>query len=372
MAEHSWLKLLFILSLGAIPIPVWAAGMCPDIPIGGGESIQAFIARNDNTCSLQSGMYTKKGTRFRLDSVAEAQGQCLVEIPDCDPQGCTCVFDHNNERTIHHINVWEDIAAPPLNGRYTKGYIYGKDPYTGQTEYYHVLDSRQPNSTGSLTEYFFSAGLYIVQFQAVINNSPCVGWPAVTSIVSFDVNARSALHKGAVNNGSLNGGRSIDDSGVGFVHYLGTDAPNTDDWGGQEGMEDVIRGVALRWFAAHTSGPRLQFGDISRQGGGYFYPHSSHQNGLDVDLRYVRNDGTEGPLNLSSQYSSYSRTLTIELLRFFADTLGRAQKVFVDPNSGITSADVPGLEVVVDTSGEHVDHMHLRIYDPDGPDTNNC
>lgn len=37
---------------------------------------------------------------------------------------------------------------------------------------------------------------------------------------------------------------------------------------------------------AHPGGPDMVIGDISRKNGGRFYPHRSHQDGLDVDMRY--------------------------------------------------------------------------------------
>lgn len=37
---------------------------------------------------------------------------------------------------------------------------------------------------------------------------------------------------------------------------------------------------------AHPGGPDMVIGDISRRHGGRFRPHRTHQNGLDVDLRY--------------------------------------------------------------------------------------
>lgn len=38
--------------------------------------------------------------------------------------------------------------------------------------------------------------------------------------------------------------------------------------------------------AAHPDGPDMVIGDISRRNGGRFWPHRSHQHGLDVDMRY--------------------------------------------------------------------------------------
>ena len=66
---------------------------------------------------------------------------------------------------------------------------------------------------------------------------------------------------------------------------------------------------------------------------------------------------------------NYSKATTIALLQQFVAT-NWVELIYVDPASGITAADVPG--VVVDQSGVHHDHFHVRITDPDGPDPNNC
>ena len=108
---------------------------------------------------------------------------------------------------------------------------------------------------------------------------------------------------------------------------------------------------------------------MSDPGGGSMAGHSCHENGLEVDVRYMRNDATEAPLNLSTQSTYYDKTLTIAVLQAFVDT-GVVDLIYVDPAADITSVDVPG--VVVDKTGVHVDHFHVRLLDPDGDDSNNC
>ena len=47
-------------------------------------------------------------------------------------------------------------------------------------------------------------------------------------------------------------------------------------------LAKVLPRVKRRWPKA----PDLMVGDLSREGGGHFPPHASHQNGLDVDIAY--------------------------------------------------------------------------------------
>ena len=118
-----------------------------------------------------------------------------------------------------------------------------------------------------------------------------------------------------------------------------------------------VRSVARWWADAHPDAPRLGIGDLSRETGGSFtgpaVGHASHQNGLDVDVRLVRRDGTEAAVDPGT----YDRALTQELVnRFLA---AGATHVFVGP-----SLDLHGPNVMVWPN--HDDHLHVRFPDPDG------
>ena len=80
---------------------------------------------------------------------------------------------------------------------------------TRVTANYHVLDSRQPNSTGPVNLYTPYPGAYILKFQAPINITRCNMLPNTTEMVEMAMLVRSALHKGAPDNGWLDGGISL-------------------------------------------------------------------------------------------------------------------------------------------------------------------
>jgi murein endopeptidase len=110
--------------------------------------------------------------------------------------------------------------------------------------------------------------------------------------------------------------------------------------------------------------------DLSLPGGGPMPPHGCHENGLDVDVRYVKASEEEGPLDLTApNLPTYSKPKTVELLQLFANT-GLVELIYVHPNSGITPGDVSS--VVVDPSITHRNHFHVRLIDPDGANSNNC
>jgi peptidoglycan hydrolase-like protein with peptidoglycan-binding domain len=116
---------------------------------------------------------------------------------------------------------------------------------------------------------------------------------------------------------------------------------------------EALRRIAARWQAAHPGGPRLGIGDISKRGGGPLRGHASHQLGVDVDIRIVRNDGTEGPTTY--QADTYSRPLTQELVNLIrANGVLRVRYVFFNDRRVMDVTPWPN----------HDDHLHVRFYPP--------
>ena len=127
-------------------------------------------------------------------------------------------------------------------------------------------------------------------------------------------------------------------------------------WGTDRLVRVVLR-VARDFHAAHPRAARMAVGDLSRPRGGDFGPrfgyigHASHQNGLDVDVYYPREDGRElAPL----WASQIDRELSQELVnRFMA---AGARVIFVGPNTGLTGP--PGQ---VQPLVQHDNHLHVRL-----------
>jgi hypothetical protein len=171
---------------------------------------------------------------------------------------------------------------------------------------------------------------------------------------------RDSVAHGTPNAGSLEGGVRLPAEGPGYYTYnpATQEPPGGRDrtWGTAMLVREV-RSVARWWAGAHPDAPRLGIGDLSRESGGSFtgpaVGHASHQNGLDVDVRLVRRDGTEAAVDPGT----YDRALTQELVnRFLA---AGASHVFVGP-----SLDLHGPNVMVWPN--HDDHLHVRFPDPDG------
>jgi murein endopeptidase len=127
-------------------------------------------------------------------------------------------------------------------------------------------------------------------------------------------------------------------------------------WGTDQLVRVLLR-VARDHHAAHPDAPRMAIGDLSRPHGGDFGPqfgsigHASHQNGLDADIYYPREDGRE---RAPRDASEIDRGLSQELVdRFLA---AGARVIFVGPNTGLRGP--PGrVEALV----HHDNHLHVRL-----------
>jgi murein endopeptidase len=125
------------------------------------------------------------------------------------------------------------------------------------------------------------------------------------------------------------------------------------------GTDTLIRtllNVLADYHRAHPGAPRVVVGDLSLRHGGY-YGHLSHQNGLDVDVFYPRNDGVELPPESPDQID---HALAQDLVNRFVRA--GAQYVFVGPSTGLT-----GPKKVVQVLYGHDQHMHVRIPNPASP-----
>jgi murein endopeptidase len=182
---------------------------------------------------------------------------------------------------------------------------------------------------------------------------------------SCDNNPSQAI--GMPNHGSLEGGINLTDSEEGYYHFLGSDQMDTDDWG-TLALCKCIQKTGRDWGIAP---PRMGVGDMSLQNGGYFPPHGSHQNGIDVDMRYVRSDEVEDAMDIASshQRENYDTTRTMGLFVAFIENCN-VTDIFCDISTmGFTNedlamwADKPNINWMKYSSG-HTDHFHVRIAQP--------
>lgn len=128
---------------------------------------------------------------------------------------------------------------------------------------------------------------------------------------------------------------------------------------GTDRIVRMVLCVAEEYRTEDPDRPRVVIGDLSRPNGGPFgrrfggLGHSSHQNGLDVDVYYPRWDGREtAPVDAGDIDLERSQELVD---RFVA---AGATVIYVGPNTGLTN---PTRRRVVRVLRNHDDHMHVRI-----------
>jgi murein endopeptidase len=160
--------------------------------------------------------------------------------------------------------------------------------------------------------------------------------------------------------GGLDKGVNLTDRGSGYRHLRGTDPVDGDDWGSLA-LISCIETVGRAWEA---TGRRINVNDLSQRPGGRFRPHRSHQNGLDADLRYVRKDGQDAPLDLRRNPELYDPVATQELLRLFLSHCD-VNVFFSDTGRlGFADQDLDADRQVLTYAPGHSNHFHLRLNPP--------
>ena len=115
-------------------------------------------------------------------------------------------------------------------------------------------------------------------------------------------------------------------SGEGFRTY-NREPLGADQFGTQLTVNSIIA-LAKAWFLIHPEVP-LQFGDMSRRGGGKFPPHASHQNGRDVDVRPIRKDDKMAAVTIGE--AAYDAKRTDDFVKLVRTKFPGATILFNDP-----------------------------------------
>ena len=251
-------------------------------------------------------------------------------------------FVYGHEQTLDQDNNVQEFLV-----RASDGEIVARiNPQDGNTYIRGNLYENVENlaQTANEAEFVIRSGTDVV---AIIDDEGNLS-------LAGSVDPPVCIHHGLPNNGWLENDASLPDTGTGYYHFLGTDDPDTDDWGGVCWIHEKIRLPGDEWDRT----PRIGINDLSIEGGGTFAPHTSHQNGRDMDLRYVRSDDLE--TGYAFPNSGFDADETEELVDLLVD-LG-AVVIYLDSRTGISESDV-----VTHATGHH-DHMHVRFADPDGTD----
>ena len=120
---------------------------------------------------------------------------------------------------------------------------------------------------------------------------------------------------------------------------------------GRPELINLVTSVAAAWAARHPN-QRLVVGDLSQRGGGPLPPHGDdHQDGREVDIWAISNNGASEPTNIFAP--NYSRELTTELIKLIQQVNPQAVVYFDDgplAAAGLVRATV-----------DHSNYMHILL-----------
>jgi len=192
---------------------------------------------------------------------------------------------------------------------------------------------------------------------------------------------------GSPDNGVLQDGECLEESGVGFMqlyrelNHIYATRP----------MLSMLRKTAAVMEEKYPNRDRLQIEDLSAKNGGDVKGHNSHENGLDVDLGYFKADGIEhDPRTAGTYYAKpmavngvVSSNFDVERNWELVKTLhrfGNVQKIFMDQAlknrlcayAKSTNDFQANQKVLLSIRHvtNHADHMHVRLRCP--PDAKQC
>jgi len=163
--------------------------------------------------------------------------------------------------------------------------------------------------------------------------------------------------------GKLKAPTQLPNEGFGFSRYL---TKKDRSWGTTD-LITLIQNVAEVFFKNFPDFGPLAVGDISQREGGDITPHASHQNGLDVDILYVK--------KLKS--NSYDPQGNLDLFKMIVASK-HVNRIFLSPTMKknlCKHAKSSGLmedELTLETLHrlrpleKHTTHFHIRMICPVG------
>jgi hypothetical protein len=198
--------------------------------------------------------------------------------------------------------------------------------------------------------------------------------------------ANPSIAGGTSTNGTLTGGIDLATpcigcglSESGYYEYQGGDGSDTDHWG-TLALINTIEKVGRAWWGSYEQtpcwvnqdSPRMGVGDMSLQPGGSWKPdHNTHQQGIDVDIRYVRKTspftGEGASLDIVINPADLDTNITIDLLNCFGYRPAGNEVDFVFIHYSLYDVmELPVPDWLISRT-DHSNHFHVRILDPDGP-----
>ncbi len=187
---------------------------------------------------------------------------------------------------------------------------------------------------------------------------------------------------GFYSKGSLLNAEALSVEGAGYMKLF---VPRNRNWSTHD-LNELLRDVAQELKRVYPKGERLQIGDQSARRGGQISGHASHQNGLDVDVAYLRrNHHEQSPNNTKGFEESFVKngkiTKNFDIERNWAalklmNRVGSINRIFMDVAIKRTFCEYAKAHGELESEAEtlrhlrpysnHDDHMHVRIECPRG------
>jgi hypothetical protein len=182
---------------------------------------------------------------------------------------------------------------------------------------------------------------------ALLESGEPVQWRKSTSVGSFE-------------RGRLVNGVKLPEQGKSFTTWDPGDKVSPSRQWRHWGADHVIRTVLCVTSTYQRQFPgaaRVVIGDISLPTGGEFsrdyggLGHASHQNGLDIDVYYIRSDRAE---TAATQLREIDTARSQQLLNYFVAS--GAITIYIGAGTHLT-----GPRGIVTLARKHQDHMHVRF-----------
>jgi peptidoglycan hydrolase-like protein with peptidoglycan-binding domain len=148
----------------------------------------------------------------------------------------------------------------------------------------------------------------------------------------------------------------LPERGEGFRTFLRENG--TTQYGTEKGIKALIE-LARAWIQIHPEVP-LQYGHVSRKGGGPFFStvsmgdlaHQTHQDGLTVDVRPIRKDNQMESVDIGE--SKYDRVRTKELVQLIRQRHPNVRRIFFNDETFIQAH-------LTRRADGHNDHLHVEL-----------
>jgi peptidoglycan hydrolase-like protein with peptidoglycan-binding domain len=148
----------------------------------------------------------------------------------------------------------------------------------------------------------------------------------------------------------------LPERGEGFRTFLRENG--TTQYGMEKGIKALIE-LARAWIQIHPEVP-LQYGHISRKGGGPFFStvnmgklaHQTHQDGLTVDVRPIRKDNQMEGVSIGE--SPYDRPRTRQLVELIRQKHPNVRRIFFNDDAFIQAQ-------LTRRADGHNDHLHVEL-----------